>query len=86
MVIDVTKKTDDNEKILYFDAKNCYGSDMGESLPYDEIKFDRNVELEVSLNTPGDIYFGYFVAIDLRYSDEIKEKIEYFHFVLKIKN
>ena len=39
---------------------------MGEPLPYDEINFDRNVELEVILNTPGDTDFGYFVAIDLK--------------------
>ena len=58
---------------------------MGESLPYDDINFDRNVEVEDILNTPGDIFCGYFVAIDLGYPDEIKEKQEIFHFVLKIK-
>ena len=60
------KKTDDKEKILYIDAKNCYSWDMGEPLPYDEINFDRNVELEHILKTPGDTDFGYFVAIDLK--------------------
>ena len=39
-------KSDKNKKILYIDAKNLYGWAMSESLPYDEIKFDQNVELE----------------------------------------
>ena len=42
---------------------------MGESLSYDEINFDRNVELEHILKTPGDNDFGYFVAIDLKCPD-----------------
>ena len=36
-------KSDDSKKILYIDANNLYGWAMSENLPYDEIKFDRNV-------------------------------------------
>ena len=39
-------KSDDNKKILYSDAINLYGHSMSQSLPYDEIKFDKNVCLE----------------------------------------
>ena len=38
--------SDENKKTLHFDAKTLYGWAMSESLPYDEIKFDRNVKLE----------------------------------------
>ena len=36
-------KPDENKKILYRDANNLYGHSMSQMLPYDEIKFDRNV-------------------------------------------
>ena len=39
-------KSDDNKKILYIDANNLYGHSTSEPLPYDEIQFDNNVELE----------------------------------------
>ena len=40
-------KSDGNKKILCKDANNLYGWAMSENLPHDEIKFDRNVKLEV---------------------------------------
>ena len=39
-------RSDENGKVLYFDANNLYGHSMSEPLPYDEIKFDNNVRLE----------------------------------------
>ena len=45
-------KPDENNNILYFDANNLYGYSVSQSLPYDEIKFDKNVPLEDILNTP----------------------------------
>ena len=33
---------------------------MSKPLPYDEIKFDKSVELEDILNTPDDNDIGYF--------------------------
>ena len=53
---------------------------MNESIPYDEIKFDKNVILEDFLNTPDDSDFGYFVEIDLYYPDIIKERTKLFPF------
>ena len=57
---------------------------MSEYLPYDEIKFDKNVKLEDILNTPNDSNVGYFVEVDLRYPDNIKKQ-NVFHLLLKIK-
>ena len=73
-------QSDENEKIFYIDANNSYGHSMSEPLPYDEIKFVQNVELEDILNTLDDSDIGYFVEVDLKYSDNIKEKTKNFPF------
>ena len=70
----------DNKKILYVDAKNLYGLAISEYLPYDEIKFDRNVKLEEILNTPDDSDIGYFIEVDLKNPDNIKQKTKNFPF------
>ena len=67
-------RSDENKKILYIDANNLYGHSMSQPLPYDEIKFNNNVELEDILNTPDDSDIGYFIEVDLKYPDEIKEE------------
>ena len=51
-------KSDQNKKKLYTDAINLYGWAMSESLPHDESKFDKNFELEDTLNTPDDSDIG----------------------------
>ena len=38
---------------------------MSQPLPYDEIKFDKKVKLEVILNTPDHKDIGYFIEVDL---------------------
>ena len=73
-------KSSDTKKILYIDANNLYGHSMSEPLPYDEIKFDNNVELENILNTPDDSDIGYFIEVDLTYPNNIKEKTKNFPF------
>ena len=78
-------KSDDNIKILYIDANNLYGHSMSQSLPYDEINFDENVELEDILNTPDESDIGYFVEVDLTYPDNIKEKTKNFPFAPMVK-
>ena len=40
---------------------------MSQPLPYDEIKFDKNVKLEDILNTSDDSDIGYILAVDLTY-------------------
>ena len=67
-------KSDGNKKILYIDANNLYGHSMSQYLPYDEIKFDNTVKLEDILNTPDDSDIGYFIELDLKYPNNIKEK------------
>ena len=73
-------KSDENKKILYIDANNLYGHSMSKPLPDDEIKFDNDVKLEDILNTPDDGDMGYFVEVDLKYPDSIKEKTKNFPF------
>ena len=53
---------------------------MSEPLPYDEIKFVRNVKLEDILNTPDDNDIGYFIEVDLTYPKNIQEKTKFFPF------
>ena len=79
-------KSDDNKKILYIDANNLYGHSMSEPLPYDEIKFDKNVKLEDILNTPDDSDIGYFIEVDLKYPDKIKKKTKNVPFAPVNKN
>ena len=73
-------KSDKNKKIMYKDANNLYGWVMNEYLPYDEIKFDKNVTSEDKLNTPDNSDFGYFLEVDFTYADNIKEKTKQFPF------
>ena len=69
-------KSDDKKKILLIDK--CHS--VSETLLYDEIRFERKVKLEDILNTPDGSDIGYFVEVDLKYPDKIKEKTNYFPF------
>ena len=51
---------------------------MNENLPNNEIKFDKNVEVEDILNTPDDSNTGFFLEAALKYTDNIKEKTKKF--------
>ena len=79
-------KSDENKKIVYMDATNLYGYSMIQPLPYDEIEMwhgDPDLYmnwLEEMLNTPDDSDIGYFIEVDLRYPDNIKEKTRNFPF------
>ena len=73
-------QSDENKKILYVDANNLYGHSMSQPLPFDGLKFDNNVKLEDILNTPDDSNIGYFIEVDLTYSNNIKEKTKNFPF------
>ena len=53
---------------------------MSEPLPYDEIKFGKNVKLDDKVNTPDDSDIGYFIEVDLKYPDNIKKKTKKFPF------
>ena len=79
-------KSDENKKILYMDATNLYGYSMSQLLPYDEIEMwhghpDKYWNwLDEILNTPDDADIGYFLEVDLKYPDNIKQKTKYFPF------
>ena len=79
-------KSDEDNSILYIDATNLYGHSMSQMLPYDEIEmWHRHPDkywnwLDEILNTPDDSYIGYFLEVDLRYPDNIKEKTKNFPF------
>ena len=49
-------------------------------LPFDEIQFERNVCLRETLNTPDDNDIGYFLEVHLRYSYNIRQKLNQFPF------
>ena len=79
-------KSNENKKILYMDATNLYGHSMSQFLPYDEIEMwhgdpDKYWNwLDEVLNTTDDADIGYFVGVDLKYPDDIKEKTKNFPF------
>ena len=59
---------------------------MSQFLTYDEIEMwhgDPNKYwrwLDIILNTPDDADFGYFLEVNLKYPDDIKEKTKHFPF------
>ena len=79
-------KSDENIKITYADATNLYGHSMSQFLPYGEIEMwhdhpDKYWKwLDKILNTPDDSEIGYFLEVDLKYPDNIKQKTMYFPF------
>ena len=79
-------KSDENKKILFMDATNLYGNSMSQLLPYDEIEMwhghpDKYWNwLDEILSTPDDGDIGYFLDVDLKYPDNIKEKTKNFPF------
>ena len=73
-------KSDENKKILYMDATNLCGHSMTQMLPYDEVEMWHGDPdkcwnwLDEILNTPDDADVRYFLKVDLKYPDNIKEK------------
>ena len=59
-------KSDEKEKISKINSKNLFVCVMSESLPYDEIKFNKIGKLESILNTPDDSDLGYFIEVALQ--------------------
>ena len=79
-------KSDENKKIFYIDATNLYGHSMSQLLPFDEIEMWHGHPallmnwLDEILNTPDNSEIGYFLEVDLKYPDNIKQKTKYFPF------
>ena len=72
--------SDDKTKISYIDAKKLYGDAMSQSLPYADIKFESNIDIDTIIATADDSVIRYFVRVDLKYPDEIKDKTKNFPF------
>ena len=70
---------------MVFDANNLYGRALSEPLPFDEIKFDRIVELKDTINTPNDWDIDYLVQVDLKYPVVRKQKPRLSPLLLKIR-
>ena len=78
-------KSDENKKIIFMDATNLYGHSTSQFLPYDEIKFEKDISLDEILDIPDDNDIGYFLEVDLNYSYILKEKTKTFSFCPEIK-
>ena len=53
---------------------------MSQMLLHDEINFENDICLGELVNTPDDKEIGYFIEVDLKYPDNIKEKSKIFPF------
>ena len=71
--------------IIYFDANYPYGHSFSQPVPYDEIKFDKNVKLEDLKRTPDNSDIGYFTEVDSIYPHKKKKNQKLFQMLLKIK-
>ena len=49
-------------------------------MPFDEVEIGKNIKLRDILNTPDDSDIGFFIEVDPKYPDEIKEKTINFPF------
>ena len=57
---------------------------MSQTLPYDEIKFEKDTCVEEIENTPYDNDIGYFKEVDFKYPDNKKKKTKKFPFCPEI--
>ena len=79
------------KKIFYFNATSLYGRSMSQMLPHDELEMWHGhpdlymKKLEEILISPVEADIGYFVDIDLRYPDNIKERTKKFPFYPEYK-
>jgi len=69
--------TKPEDYIIYLDANNLYGWAMSQSLPYKDLKFS-NISLDEVLETSDENDEGYILEIDLRFPDEIHDKLKEF--------
>ena len=67
-------KSDDNTKIMYWDANNLYGWAMIQDLPYCGFKFLSQKEIdEFSLNVSENSPIGYILEVDLEYCKKLHD-------------
>jgi hypothetical protein len=62
--------------LMYLDANNLYGWSMVQALPYQDIKFNREITIDDVLETADDAETGYMVEVDLSFPKEIHERLK----------
>ena len=62
--------------LMYLDANNLYGWSMVQSLPYKDIKFNKEITIDEILQTADDAETGYTVEVDLSFPQEIHERLK----------
>ena len=67
---------EESNYIVYLDANNLYGWSMVQSLPYDKIKIDNNINIDDVLKTDDNNDVGYIVECDLLIPKEIHNKLK----------
>ena len=78
-------KSDENKKIVSMEATNLHGHSMIQHLPHEQIEIDKKVTFDETLFTPDDSDIEYFLKVDLKYPDNIKEKTKNFPFAPESK-
>ena len=82
-------KSDENKTLIYMDATNLFGYSLIQPLPYEENEMRHGHpdvyinQLETISNTLGDNDIGFFLEVDLRFPNGIKEKTKNFPFCLE---
>ena len=84
-------KSDENKTIMYKDATKLYGHSSSQMLAYEKIEMWHGHPdlyknwLEEILNTPDDSDICYFIEVEIKCPDNIKEKTKHFPFCLENK-
>ena len=69
--------SNDENKIINVDQTNIYEWAL-QCLLYGEFKEDSNIKIEDILNTEDDNDIGYVLPVDLKYTNNIKERTKHF--------
>jgi hypothetical protein len=67
---------EESNYIVYLDANNLYGWSIVQSLPYDKIEIDNNINIDDVLKTDDNNDVGYIVECDLHIPKEIHNKLK----------
>ena len=67
-------------------ATNLFGHSISQSLPYDELKFEKAICLIKILNTPDGNEIGFFLEVDLSYPYNMRQKTKNFPFAPENKS
>ena len=63
---------------MYWDANTLYGHSMMQPLPYKDLEWDNEVDIDTVLRTSDDGSTGYVVEVDLEFPVELHDKFKEF--------